>query len=161
VQKNRRKNYVPLPALQIQLVLICLFFAACTGMLQALLIQRFVTELLQQLPEASALARADASVWVLSQFFLSLAIMFPVVLGLGILITFRFAGPLVNIEKHLRRVAAGEDPGPCRLRKGDQYQSIADAVNLAVTTLRKGCPKCALAEEHAPATTTSAAPTSP
>jgi methyl-accepting chemotaxis protein len=138
VTKIRRKNYLPLPSLQLQLVVICLFFAACTGMMQGILLQRFVTELLLELPEASAIPRHEAATWVLRQFFVSLAVLFPFVLGLGVILTFRYAGPIVNIERHLRRVAAGEDPGPCRLRKNDQFQHLAEAVNLAIAAARSG-----------------------
>jgi len=135
--KYRRKNVLPLPSLQLQLILICLFFALCSGMMQAILVQRLVTDLFMQMPGQLAVSQAEASTIGMKQFFISIGIMFPFVFGLGVLVTFRYAGPLVHFEKHLRRIAAGEDPGQCRLRRGDQLHQLAEALNLAVDALRR------------------------
>lgn len=161
MQKNRRRNYIPNPSFQVQLVVICLFIAAGMGLMQGLLLQRFVTEVLQELPASSTHTRTHASVWIMSQFFISLAVIFPFILGFGILVSFRFAGPLVNIERHLRKIAAGEDPGPCRLRKGDQLHHIADALNLAVATLRGQGTKAAPGADAAATTVATTAEATP
>jgi hypothetical protein len=140
-----------MPAIQLQLIAVCFFFAACSGMLQAILVQRFVADLYLQFPAQFGTSLFEASREGIQQFFVSLAFMFPFVLGLGTLVTFRYAGPLVHFEKHLRRIAAGEDPGECRLRKGDQLNNIAEAINLAVAALRaRSANGSELAREVAP-----------
>jgi hypothetical protein len=46
----------------------------------------------------------------------------------GVLATFRLTGPIDRIERHLEAVARGEDPAPCRIRKGDEFQELCDRV---------------------------------
>ena len=53
----------------------------------------------------------------------------PLGLVIGALALFPFVGPLYRIEKHLVRFFEGEDPGVCRLRKGDRLQSLNALVN--------------------------------
>lgn len=56
-------------------------------------------------------------------------------IGVGILVTFRIAGPLYRFETHLNQIAAGEDPGECYIRKSDELHSMCAAINAAVATL--------------------------
>lgn len=151
-KRCRRRNILPNPSLQLRIVGLCLFFAACSGLVQAILGQRFIAEILAVFPQAAEVHRAHLWLWHLRQFCLSLAILFPFVLGLGILVTFRYAGPMVNMKNHLRRIANGEDPGPCRLRKGDQLHDLAEAINQATAALR-----AAAARTAAPGSATAAA----
>ncbi len=136
MKKNARKNFLPLPSLQFQLIVICFFFAICSGLLQHLLGQALIAELVSQLPDQGAKINAS----VMDQLVLTFGIMVPFVFGVGTLITFRYAGPLFRFERHLRQIAAGEDPGPCRLRKGDQMGSLCESINLAVDALRANAP---------------------
>lgn len=132
----RRRNLLPIPSLQLRLVALCLFFTVCTGIVQAVLSHRFVAELLVVHPAAFAFHREQAWLWSLRQLAYSSAILFPFVFGIGVLVTFRYAGPIVNMKNHLRKIEQGEDPGPCRLRKGDQLHDLAEAINRATAALR-------------------------
>ena len=62
---------------------------------------------------------------------ISLAIVLPAVISVGILLTFRIAGPIYRFEEYLKAVARGENVGPCKIRKGDQLQPLCDAINAA------------------------------
>jgi hypothetical protein len=55
----------------------------------------------------------------------------------GVLTTFRVAGPLYRIEMFLKQVARGEKPADCRLRKGDELVEFCEVVNLATAPLRR------------------------
>lgn len=66
----------------------------------------------------------------------SLGMLVPLLFGLGILLTFRVAGPAFRMESYLRALARGEVQGPCSIRKGDHLQSLCDAVNEAVESLQ-------------------------
>lgn len=79
--------------------------------------------------EAVASAYYSTTVW-------TLAIVGPSLLVFSILMTFRFAGPLYRIRRHLREIADGEQPGECRLRDGDELQDLCDVLNRAVARLR-------------------------
>ena len=57
-------------------------------------------------------------------------------IAVGILVTFRVAGPVYRFEQHLGSLARGEDPGTCRIRKGDELQDLCASINAAVETLR-------------------------
>jgi hypothetical protein len=53
----------------------------------------------------------------------TLAVIVPLLVAVGILLTFRTAGPLYRLETHLEAVIAGRETGPCRLRDGDELQA--------------------------------------
>jgi len=149
----RRRNLLPIPSLQLPLVGLCLFLTICSGLVQAILSHRFVADLLIHYPAAAGFHRDQAFLWALRQFASSVAILFPFVFGLGVLVTFRYAGPIVNMKNHLRKIELGEDPGPCRLRKGDRLHDLAEAINRATAALR--------ARAQVPAPPSTAAPTPP
>ena len=61
----------------------------------------------------------------------------PVTLIVGITTTFKVAGPLHRLEQHCRAIIRGEDPGICKLRKGDEMQDLCDLFNQAIDKLRE------------------------
>ena len=66
---------------------------------------------------------------------LSGALLLPLIFAVALLTTHRVAGPLYGMERFLREVAAG---GPIRVfktRKGDQVDSLRDALNDALATV--------------------------
>lgn len=134
----RRKNVLPLPSLQLQLIFTCFFFAVCSGMLQAIMVQQLVSDLFAGIPASTmSVSQSEVSSLGMRQFLISSLLMFPLVFGLGVLVTFRFAGPIVHFQKYFSRIAAGEDPGRIRLRKGDDLHLLAETINLALDVMRK------------------------
>lgn len=69
-------------------------------------------------------------------FLSTVALFIPFAVVVGVLVTFRIAGPIFRMERHLESIAAGKDPGACKLRKGDALQGLSDTLNRAVTSLR-------------------------
>ena len=63
-------------------------------------------------------------------------IFLPLTYAVGILTTFRIAGPLYRFETFLNQVLAGEKPERFRLRKGDELQDFADLLNAVTEPLR-------------------------
>jgi len=86
-------------------------------------------------PEESRLL-AQIPPLVQRSMFWTFALQIPIYMAVGIVITFRIAGPLFSIERFLRRVAAGEDAGRCRVRENDELQDLCGLVNDAVDHLR-------------------------
>lgn len=55
-------------------------------------------------------------------------------------LSFRLAGPIYRLRKHMRQIAAGGTDGlePLRFRNGDFYSDLPAAVNQAVDRLKNG-----------------------
>lgn len=72
----------------------------------------------------------------------SVALVLPALVLIGVRVTFRVAGPLYRMERHLEAVARGEQPGPCRIREHDQLQQFCATLNeaLARTTASQAAP---------------------
>ena len=68
--------------------------------------------------------------------WLTLGVVVPLTLGVGILASFRIAGPLYRFEVHMKQVSHGEDPGPCRIRRGDMLQGFCDQLNALTEPMR-------------------------
>jgi len=70
---------------------------------------------------------------VLQRVNIILAISIPIVLIILWLIALelshRVAGPVYRIEKELEDRISGEKQGPIKLRKNDEFQSLADKIN--------------------------------
>ena len=69
--------------------------------------------------------------------FFSMVLVLPLTLGVGILVTFRVAGPIYRFGVFLREVADGAAPGDCKLREGDELQEFCTLLNEATAPLRK------------------------
>ncbi|MGQ2811317.1 HAMP domain-containing protein, partial [Leptospira interrogans] len=47
----------------------------------------------------------------------------------------KMAGPIYNIKNQLRKLAAGEEPArKIKIRKGDEFQELADLLNQVIET---------------------------
>lgn len=66
----------------------------------------------------------------------SLAIVLPIVFLIGLVLTFRIAGPAYRFESYLRSLARGEELSPCRIRESDELQSLCEAINEVADGLR-------------------------
>ena len=67
---------------------------------------------------------------------MSFAFLLPMMLCVGILSTFRIAGPVYRFEQYLKEVARGEVSDPCRIRDGDELWDLCDLINEATAPLR-------------------------
>jgi hypothetical protein len=124
------------PRLQLKLTGWFLSVTVIGLLLQYLLFGYFLTELALQLPGQGAYLVAQADVMLLKALGLTAVLVMPLTVAVGILVTFRVAGPVYRFEQHLGSLARGEDPGPCRIRKGDELQDLCRRINEAVVTLR-------------------------
>lgn len=123
--KNRRSRKLIRPDIQVLGILFSLGLALVTLVVQSVTmtfvfhrVASKATEdgpaILQELPTAlgwSALA--------------TFVVLGPVILGLTLHATHRYAGPIYRIEQYLKGILAGERPGPLRLRERDRLQDVA------------------------------------
>lgn len=132
----RRKTVLIKPGLQLWLVGVFLGLSALSMMLQFVLftnvMQRMATELPNDGPVVME-ALSDALWHVLGMSFL---VFLPLTLMVGVLCTFRVAGPLHRFETFLRQVIAGEGPADFSLRSKDKLGDLAGLLNEATRPLR-------------------------
>ena len=67
----------------------------------------------------------------------SVGVMLPIIFMLGIILTFRIAGPVHRFETYLKSVIDGEHTGPCSIRNGDQLQDLCGLINGALDATRE------------------------
>lgn len=133
---SRRKQRLIQPRLQIWLISSFLGLSLLALTMQFLLLAAMLMNFAADLPQDGTLLVQELPRmlgWVLA---LSIGICLPLTVCVGVLVTFRIAGPLYRFEKHFEALARGENPGPCRLRKGDQLQGLCGVINGAVDRLR-------------------------
>ena len=134
---RRRWRQLVLPGLQMRLVGRFVGLALLGILLQLLILARRLPELAREMETTGQLSDAVPGVLV-EVFVFSILIVAPILVGFGILFTFRIAGPLVRFQRHFEALARGEDPGACRLRGNDELQDLCEQMNVAFDAVRRG-----------------------
>lgn len=130
-----RKRQLVKSRLQLKLILSLMGVACLATLFQIILVNRALSELGSQLPrEGDLLLQAIPGI-IRSSVMLTLAFLVPFMMGVGLVLTHRIAGPIYRFEQYLKSVAAGEHEGPCKIRKGDELQDLCDVINEAVSAL--------------------------
>ena len=141
------------PRFQLKIVAAFVLLAAISVLLQAILLGHALGTLAELGGEQESRLLLEARDLVVSDLLLSFAVLMPLFLAVGILVTFRIAGPLYRLELHFRAMSEGKDPGPCRLRKNDELHDLCDWINRAHARLRSdqaAPPPAATAPEEIP-----------
>jgi len=135
---SRPKRRIKLiqPRLQLRLVAVFFGLTLLALALQLMVFLKALSDIAEQLPADSGVLMDAAPTLVWQSSALALLVVVPLVVFVGILVTFRVAGPVYRLEMHLKRLIAGEDPGVCRLRKGDELQNLCALMNSATEELR-------------------------
>lgn len=132
---QRRKKLIQ-PRLQIRLILAFLGVALLALMLQFILFASTIATLAADLPQEGEILIERIPGYTVAVLFISVGVLLPLIFFVGILTTFRIAGPLYRFEQHLKAIARGEDPGVCRIRKGDELQDFCRTFNAALDRVR-------------------------
>lgn len=135
--RHPRRWMLAMPGLQLRLTAAFVLLAALALGLHTLFVGHVLVDsvagyqgdLVSWLDEAPSL--------LLEAFGLSACLLLPVLVLCGILLTFPVAGPLVRFERYLHDVADGDQLGPCKIRGGDDLQSLCEAVNRATEPVRR------------------------
>lgn len=134
IQSQRRIKLIK-PRLQVRLTLTFVGLGALALVLQFLLLLARLSEFAVYSPEDGNVFFDRLDTMLLGVLATSALLVVPLIFAVGILTTFRIAGPVYRFEKHLRALARGERPGACRLRKGDELQEMCELLNRAVEAL--------------------------
>lgn len=131
--QKRRKRLIK-PDFQLKLIGSFGGVAVLAMLLQFLMLGYFLPESVSELENGGQLA-SQVPGSLIKVLGLSLVLLTPVFLMIGVALTFRIAGPIYRFEQHLAALARGEKLGPCKIRQGDHFQSLCDAINLATEAL--------------------------
>ena len=133
---NTRKKKLINPGLQLRLVAIFLCTAALAVQAEAILITYTLTKLAEQMPTDGSLLLAQLPEFVRTNLLLTFALLAPLTLGVGVVATFRVAGPLYRFQQFLKAVAERRQIEPCAIRKGDELQEMCVLLNEVTAPLR-------------------------
>ncbi|MEM7310754.1 MAG: hypothetical protein AAF682_29035 [Planctomycetota bacterium] len=134
-QRFKRRRKLIKPRLQLRLVGTFAALTATGFLLQAQLFGAELMDLAAELPEGREHIEAAAVPLVMRTLVLSFGLLLPLILAIGIVSTFRIAGPVYRMEQHLGSLARGERPGPCRIRTEDELHELCNRLNAAVAAL--------------------------
>jgi hypothetical protein len=137
MQKHeQRRDRLVRPRLQLRLILAFLGVAVMALLLQFVLFASVISTAASELPQDGQILLERTTGLSITIFLVSLGVLLPLCFFVGVLVTFRVAGPLYRFEKYLESVARGEDPGTCRIRKGDDLQELCAVLNAAMDRVR-------------------------
>ena len=105
-----RTNKVPKPWLQFKLIQPFLATAVICIVFQYGVVQSGLSALLMEDPAAAELPDKAAAV-TLRSLYITLAVTIPLIFALGTFFTFRVVGPIYCLEKYLKSIISGQDPG--------------------------------------------------
>jgi hypothetical protein len=133
----RRRIKLIKPWLQLKLLGVFVGLSALGFLLQSLHVGLRLSELASTLPEGGSYLMAVMPELPLEILLVSFGMLLPLTIAVGILVTFRIAGPVYRFEKYLKAVMRGEETGPCRIRKGDEFQELCELLNQVTAEQRE------------------------
>jgi hypothetical protein len=136
-QTQRRRIKLIKPKLQLKMVGVFVGLSALGFLLQSLHVGLRLSELSSSMPEGGSYLMAVMPELPLEILLVSFGMLLPLTIAVGILVTFRIAGPVYRFEKYLKSVIRGEEVGPCRIRQGDEFQELCELINQATAATRE------------------------
>jgi hypothetical protein len=121
--------------LQVKVILTFIGISAVAALFQVFLLSRSVSLLAERMPKEGDLLLEELPSIVRSSSLLSMAFLVPFMVGVGLVLTHRIAGPIYRFETYLGQVVRGEAKGPVRIRKGDEFQELCTLINDAVSAV--------------------------
>ena len=137
-KKIRRRQYFIAPEFQIRYIRFILFVMFGVGALAAYTVYYKSMILLGgKLANVYPQGRLVAIVKSVNiQIMLSLLLITPLVVIIGLFLSHRMAGPVYRMEKTLTAMGNGDISARITLRKRDEFKSLADRINFVVDSMR-------------------------
>ena len=132
---HKRRIKLILPGLQLRLTGKFVGLAVLAMALQFLYFGRRLVVAMSELHGGSGDLAAEVPGMLLETLQVSMLVIVPIMVGFGVIFTFRIAGPMYRFEQYLAAVARGEETAPCRIRQGDELWSTCEKINAAVEPL--------------------------
>lgn len=144
-KKLRRKKLIE-PRIQLRFGLLFLSLAMVAVLVQSIVIVNVIQQVARRLPNDGVELTSELPFILAGTTLLTLILLAPLSLVIGIRSTFPLVGPLYRFRAHLGELAAGRNPGPCRIRKTDELQDLCVLINEAMERIPGQ--DCAVAVEH-------------
>ncbi|MEM6571383.1 MAG: hypothetical protein AAF957_23435 [Planctomycetota bacterium] len=132
---KRRKKLI-LPGLQLRMSATFVGIVALMLGLQFILLTSLFQGAANELPNDGAQLLSIANEISVRLMFVSALVFLPLTLVVGVVSTFRVAGPLYRFQRFLEGIRDGKAPGDFRLRRGDELHGLAALLNDATRALR-------------------------
>jgi len=136
VSYHKRTKRLVKSGLQLKLILTFVGLACVASLFQVILLNRAVTFVAAQMPRDGGVLLGELPGVLRSSVLLSLSVLVPVTIGVGLVLTHRLAGPIYRFETYLRGVVSGDQIGRCKIRDGDELQEFCELLNDAISKLR-------------------------
>lgn len=137
MQTYKRRIKIIRPRLQLKLVFSFLGMTLLALMLQFMVFLKTVTNIASALPADHDVLMEAVPEIVVQSLLLTFLVIVPLVFLVGVLMTFRIAGPIYRFESWCKSLLRGEDPGECRLRQGDELNELCSLLNQVGAPLRE------------------------
>lgn len=137
-RQHPRRNKLIQPRLQLWLVSSFVGLAGVGLLMQFLLLGYRLTSRSSEIAGLSGEVVDEVPSVLLETLLFSLVVVVPLIFAIGILVTFRIAGPIHRFETYLQSVIRGEQVDPCKIRTGDRLQPLCDLINQATEPVRRG-----------------------
>ena len=134
--RERRRIKLIKPRLQLKLIGVFVGLSGLGFLMQSLHVGLRLSELAANVPEGGPYLMAMMPELPLEILMVSFGMLLPLTIAVGILVTFRIAGPVYRFEQYLKAVIRGDEVGPCRLRKGDELQELCQLISDATEPAR-------------------------
>ncbi len=136
--KFKRKQYLVSPKFQLKysgIILLLMFITAlmCSYVVYYTSMVMMGEKLASVYPQGRLVSIVKL---VNLRILLSLILMSPVVIVIGILLSHKIAGPIFRIERFLNKMASGDFTSRISLRKGDELMTIAERMNSLSESLK-------------------------
>lgn len=148
METPQRKRRIKLVNPRLQLRLVGAFAGLCviTLLVQGLLFGAFLSQTSASMSVGGNELAAHIPGILGKTVGLSLALVLPCLVLIGVHLTFRTAGALYRFQKHLESVIQGEWSGPCQIRKDDELQDFCTLLNEGLEAARKQGEQASLAK---------------
>ncbi len=146
---ERRRSKLIEPRLQWRFGITFLTCAALAMLVQSISVSFLLMRIADELPDDGIELKARVLDVLGGSMLVTLLVLTPVMLGVGILSSFKVVGPLYRFRVYLTKLADGERPPPCRIRADDELQDLCELLNRATAPLRDGALARPARERHA------------
>lgn len=132
---TKRRVKLIQPRLQLWLISVFSGIAILSLTLQFVLFGARLADIGAHMPDGGVTLAELTPRLLMDTLLMSVLVLLPLTFGVGVLVTFRFAGPLYRMHRYLEGLAAGTETGPCALRKNDELSEFCEALNKATAPL--------------------------
>ena len=134
---ERRKRKLIEPRIQKRFVLIFVSTAALAVLVEAVVVSHLLLGVADRLPNDGVELKSQLLGILTSGLTLTLLLLTPLTLAVGIASTHKIVGPLYRFRVYLTELVSGARPGPCRIRRDDELQDFCELLNQATEPLRR------------------------